>query len=102
MRICILCEDKNIEAARENSKNVFPIQKPEINLHGLLAQKKIPDNHLSIPLSKDGTGDPTHWFCFMSCDQTTYDQIVNNSLYSTIEESSPKDFLEKWNLKIIK
>lgn len=102
MRICILCEDKNIIEARENCKNVLPSEKVEFNLPIFLDKDKLPKAHLSIPVSETGKLPATHWFCFMSTDQEGYNRIVNNSLYSTIEEGSPKEFLEKWNLKIIK
>jgi hypothetical protein len=38
----------------------------------------------------------------MSTNEEAYNRIINNKLYSTIEEGSPKEFLEKCNLKIIK
>ena len=102
MRLCILCEDKNIVEARENCKNVFKVEKVEINLPNFIDKDKLPKTHLSIPVSETGQLPATHWFCFMSTDDEGYNRIVNNSLYSTIEQGSPKEFLEKWNLKIIK
>ena len=102
MRICILCKDENIEAARENCKNIFTKEKTEIELPSFVDKDKLPKTHLGIPLSETGEFPATHWFCFMSTNQENYDRIVNNALYSTIEESSPKEFLEKCNLKIIR
>lgn len=104
MRVCILCEDKNIKEARENSKNLFPINKSEVNM-SFFSQKikdSLPKEHLSIPLSQSGELPATHWFCFISTNEESLSKMRNNALYSIIEESSPKEFLEKWNLKIIK
>jgi hypothetical protein len=103
MRLCIICEDKDIEAARENCKNIFTGKKPDnLNLPSFIDKDSLPKTHLSIPLSESGEGLATHWFCFLSCDDSTHQRIFNNKLYSHVEESSPKEFLEKWNLKIIK
>ena len=102
MRICILCENKNIDEARLNCKNIFPSKEPELKLPDFLMKKEFPKTHLSIPCSETGTLPATHWFCFMSCDEANYKKMVETSLYSTIEESGPKEFLEKWNLQIIK
>ena len=104
MRICILCDDSNVELARENSKVIFSPIIDRNNIHPII--KKIKENitpdYLSVPLSESGERPATHWFCFMNVDDEGYNKITNNSKYSTIEESSPKEFLEKWNLKIIK
>jgi hypothetical protein len=102
MRICILCEDKNIVEARENCKNIFPAERVEVSLPNFLVKDKLPKTHLSIPVSETGKLPATHWFCFMSTNEEAYNRIINNKLYSTIEEGSPKEFLEKWNLKVIK
>ena len=102
MRICILCEDKNIVEARENCKNIFPAEKVEVNLPNFINKDKLPKTHLSIPVLETGELPATHWFCFMSTNEEAYARIINNKLYSTIEEGSPKEFLEKWNLKVIK
>ena len=101
MRICILCENKNIEAARLNSKNIFPAEKTNTDLPDRF-KDGLPKTHLHIPCSPTGEGEPTHWFCFMSTDNATYERIVNNSLYSEVEESSPKEFLQKWGVKVIR
>lgn len=101
MRLCIICEDKNIEAARENSKKIFPADKPSVNLPERI-KELVPKTHLNIPCSSTGDLPATHWFCFISTDQATYERLVGNSLYSTIEEASPKEFLERWNLKVIR
>lgn len=104
MRICILCNDSNIELARENSKVIFSPIEEKKDLHPMIKKIKesITPDYLSIPLSESGEKPITHWFCFMNVDDEGYQRILDNSKYSTIEESSPKEFLEKWNLKIIK
>lgn len=101
MRLCILCEDKNIDAARANSKNIFPAEKPILNLPDRI-KDLAPKAHLNTACSETGELPATHWFCFISCDQATRDRMVGNALYSTIEEASPKEFLERWNLKVIR
>lgn len=110
MRLCILCEDANVEVARENSKNVFP-GKPAIERQSFLAKIKgdskpfgdhFVEDHLGTPCSPTGELPITHWFCFLNTNEETYAKIMNNVKYSVIEESSPKEFLEKWNLKIVK
>lgn len=106
MRIYILCEDSKIELARENSNKVFPIQENK-EIHPKLAQIK--ENlglnsqtlHLRIPVSATGNLPVTHWFCFLNASEETYAKIMEIREYSTVEESGPKEFLEKWNLKII-
>lgn len=101
MRVCIICEDKNIEEARKNSKNIFPAEKTSVKI----PESMMPKNtvtHLATPCSSTGQLPTTHWFCFISCDKSTYERIVDNSIYSTIEEASPKEFLERWNLKVIR
>jgi hypothetical protein len=109
MRICILCEDSKVELARENSKAILGgITEPKKPIPPLLATIKenlgIPEikEHLSIPLSETGELPATHWFCFMNVSQTGYDKVKSVQEHSIIEESSPKEFLAKWNLQIIK
>lgn len=105
MRLCILCEDSKVELARENSKVIFvPNNKPKPVLHpGLQAYKeKLPKEHLSIPVSETGQLPATHWFCFINVTQEGYDKLLSIQEHSIIEEGSPKEFLSKWNLQIIK
>ena len=102
MRLCIICEDKDIEAARENSFNVFQKEVKNFELPIFISKDSLPKTHLSIPLSESGEAPATHWFCFISCDEQTHQRILGNVLYSHVEESSPKEFLQKWNLKVIR
>lgn len=103
MRLCILCEDSKVELARENIKTV-PNNKPKPVLHPALQAYKetLTKVHLSIPVSETGELPATHWFCFMNVTQEGYDQLLSIQEHSVIEEGSPKEFLSKWNLKIIK
>ena len=80
MRICILCEDINIVEARENCKNIFPVEKLEINVSKFIDSDKLPKTHLSIPVSETGELPATHWFCFMSTNEEAYNRIINNKL----------------------
>ncbi len=108
MKICILCENSSVELARENSKNVFPKPEPQPKVSFFQSEtlkEKYPNmvkDHLGIPCSSSGELPATHWFCFMNVDDETYNKIIGNAKYSVIEQSGPKEFLEKWNLKIIK
>ena len=102
MRVCIICEDKDIVAARENCVNVFPKEVVGFPLPSFIKKEDLPKTHLSVPLSKNGELPQTHWFCFLSCDESTYQRILSNKIYSHVEESSPKEFLQKWNLKVIR
>jgi hypothetical protein len=104
MKLCILCEDSKVELARENSKGVLVTTNTPVILHpGLQAYKEtLPKGHLSIPVSETGQLPATHWFCFINVDQTGYDKLLSVQEHSVIEEGSPKEFLSKWNLKIIK
>jgi hypothetical protein len=81
MRINILCEDSKVELAREKSNN---------------------KNILKIPLSETGNKPATHWFCCMAVTQEKADKLMAGKEFTEMEISSPKEFLEKWNLKIIK
>ena len=81
MRINILCEDDKVEQAREkfNSKNI-----------------------LKIPLSETGNKPATHWFCCMAVTEEKANELMAKKDLTEMEISKPKEFLEKWNLKIIK
>jgi hypothetical protein len=80
MRVCILCEESKLEQAREkaNRKNI-----------------------LTIACSETGEHPATHRFCCIATDEKRAQEILGNELY-TAEISGPKEFLNKWNLKIIK
>lgn len=80
MRVCILCEESKVEQAREK------------------ANKK---NILVVACSETGELPSTHRFCCIATDEKRAKELLANELY-TVEISGPKDFLNKWNLKIIK
>jgi hypothetical protein len=108
MRICILCEDSKVELARQNSKALNSNQvKPEVP-KGLTVFKErlgIADKeykHLSIPVSETGKLPATHWFCFMNVSEEGYKKMLDVQEHSVYEEMGPKEFLEKWNLQIIR
>jgi hypothetical protein len=108
MRICILCEDSKVELARQNSKAISnnkvksDIPKGVIAFKERLGISNIEIQHLSIPVSETGQLPATHWFCFMNVDEEGYQKLLAVQEHSIYEESSPKEFLEKWNLKIIR
>lgn len=108
MRLCILCEDSKVELARENSKGILSSNQNEnpTPLHPIISAYKetlpVEHQHLSIPVSPTGELPATHWFCFMNVDQVGYEKVLSVQEHSVIEEGAPKEFLSKWNLKIIK
>ena len=109
MKICILCEDSKVELARENAKKIMGSQKKsEIPTNPLILKAKeffgLPEigTYLQIPCSETGSLPATHWFCFMNVTEEGYKKVLSVQEHSVIEESSPKEFLEKWNLQIIK
>jgi hypothetical protein len=82
MRICILTEDSKVEQVREGwiTKDV-----------------------LKIPVSSTGQNPATHWFCSMAGEESKMMEIYNKRNLSIMElDISPREFLNKWNLKIIK
>jgi len=84
MKVCILCEEQYIDSAREQAKLIV---KP---------------NSLKIPVSETGELPATHYFCFMSVNQDGWNKLMSVQKYSIIEESDKDEFLNKYNLKIIK
>ncbi len=76
-------DDFNVEKSRKIGRNVL-------------------GNPLRIPLSSDGKEPVTHWFCTLKVTEDGYSQIMNLKKFSIIEVMGPKEFLQKWNLKIIK
>ena len=109
MRICILCEDSNVDLARENGKSVLSESVSPNRISSPLISKikenmGIPEKveHLSIPLSPNGEMPATHWFCFVNVTEEGYTRLKSVQEHTTIEESSPKEFLAKWNLQIIR
>ena len=82
MRICILTEDSKVEQVREGwiTKDV-----------------------LKIPVSSTGQNPATHWFCSMAGEESKMMEIYNKRNLSIMElDISPREYLNKWNLKIIK
>lgn len=83
-RVSILCEDCVVEKARERAKSFLHV------------------DVLKIPLSRNGKLPATHWFCHLQTTDEGYVKFMEMQLYTTIEESGPKDFLSKHKLKIIR
>jgi len=81
MRICILCEESKVEQVREKMKR---------------------DSILTIPCSESGELPATHRFCSMAVDGKKAQELLSKAEITTMEISAPKEFLTKWNLKIIK
>ena len=80
IRICILCEESKVLQVREKIKN---------------------DNVLKIDLSPTGKLPATHKLCVMSVPEEKAKQMMDAAELVTVEESGPREFLEKHNLKKI-
>jgi len=83
MKLCILCDNSKVEEVRETGKKIF-------------------GNNMRVGVSANGKDPATHWFCFLTVSQEGYDKLLELKNYTTIEESGPKEFLERWNLKVIR
>ena len=81
MRVCILCEEAKVEQAREKMNN---------------------KNILTIPCSENGQLPVTHRFCCIATDERGAQELLSKAEITTMEICGPKEFLTKWNLKIIK
>jgi hypothetical protein len=82
MRICILTENDKVEQVREGWIN---------------------KNVMKIPCSSTGEEPVTHWFCTMAGSEEKMNSIYAKKNLSIMElEIGPKEFLNKWNLKIIR
>jgi hypothetical protein len=81
MRVCILCEESKVSQAREKMKR---------------------ENILTIPCSESGELPATHRFCCIATDEKGAQELLSKAEITTMEISGPKEFLTKWNLKIIK
>lgn len=81
MRVCILCEESRVDEVRKKMKR---------------------DNILRINCSETGQLPVTHRFCFIATDEKGAQELLNQAEITTMEVSGPKEFLNKWNLKIIK
>jgi hypothetical protein len=80
MRICILCEESKVSQVKEKLKN---------------------DNILKIELSPTGELPATHKLCVMAVPEEKAKQLMDSAEFTIIEAMSPKEFLEKHNLKKI-
>jgi hypothetical protein len=87
MHINILCPDKDIVEARKKAKEI-----PYFSNH----------QSLTIPLSKEGELPITHWFCTFDVSSELCEEIKAAADLSTVELGSPREFLNKYNLKMIK
>jgi len=87
-RLNILVLDKHVTKSRAIMEKA-----------GFLPKDKAP---LSIPLSPDGTGPATHWYCTINVMERAYNQIMAMQKYSIIEEGEIKDFLKKHKLKRVR
>lgn len=82
MRINILTEDSKVIQVREEMGD---------------------DNILKIPVSPTGQPPATHWFCSMAGEESKMMAIYTKQKLSIMELNiGPKEFLNKWNLKLIK
>ena len=81
MRVCILCEEAKVEQAREKMKD---------------------KNILTIHCSENGELPATHRFCCIATDERGAQELLSKAEITTMEICGPKEFLTKWNLKIIK
>ena len=81
MRVCILCEESKVGQVREKMKR---------------------ENILTIPCSESGEFPATHRFCSIATDEAGAQNLLAQAEITTMELSGPKEFLKKWNLKIIK
>jgi len=88
IQLCILCKDNVVDNVRKTGK---------------LFGKDI----MKIPVSENGIEPATHWFCFMVSTEHGFSKIKENrkdlieSGDYIIEVSNDRDFLKKYNLKII-
>jgi hypothetical protein len=83
MRVCVLCEEEKVSQIRKDRKN---------------------ENMLKIPCSATGELPATHRFCCIATSEERANDIMKNAhdSYVAVESIGPKEFLNKWNLKIIK
>lgn len=82
MRINILTEDSKVEQVREAWVN---------------------KDVMKIPVSPTGQYPATHWFCSMAGEESKMNQILAKQNLSIMEANiGPKEFLDKWGLKLIK
>ena len=83
MRVCILCEESKVAQIREKEKN---------------------QNILTTEVSANGKLPATHRFCVIAKPDGTEEAFVNRIVAKGMvaELLDPKQFLDKWNLQIIR
>lgn len=81
VNICILCEESKVQQVKD---------------------KLGKDNILKIEVSETGQKPATHYFCTMMLSEEKAQRLFSKQELTIIEFSKAKDFLEKWNLKIIR
>lgn len=82
MRINILTEDSKVDEVRKEMGD---------------------QNIMRIPVSPTGELPATHWFCTMAGEDSKMNEIYAKKKLSVMEFNiGPKEFLKKWNLKIIR
>lgn len=81
MRVNILVKKEDLETVRqkEGNKDIFLIR-----------------------VSPTGEEPETHYFCSIPGDQDKINKILSKQSLSIMELGQPKEFLSKWNLKIIR
>jgi hypothetical protein len=84
MRLNILCQDHLVNESREIAKQITK------------------EPVLKIPTSPTGKMPVTHWFCSLETNDEGFDRIIGLKKNSVIECGNPKQFLDKWGLKIIR
>jgi transcriptional/translational regulatory protein YebC/TACO1 len=81
VNICILCEESKVQQVKD---------------------KLGKDNILKIEVSETGQTPATHYFCTMIVSEEKAQRLLNKQELTIMELTRSKDFLEKWNLKIIR
>jgi len=84
MRLNILCPDHLVNESREIGKQIT---------------KEVV---LKIPTSPTGKMPATYWFCSLETNDEGFNRIMELKKNSLIELGGPKQFLDKWGLKIIR
>ena len=80
VNICILCEESKVQQVKD---------------------KLGKDNILKIQVSETGEFPATHLFCSMIVSEEKAQRLFDKQELTIMEISKSKDFLQKWNLKII-
>ena len=84
-KVCILCPIDNIDEVRQTASKIFNY------------------DTLKIEVSPNGQQPATYYYCYLQTTEAGLNQLLALQKYTIIEEViSPKDFLAKYNLQIIK